>query len=48
VKPELGTIVVSLQSEDGNQLLQNDLELETIQECVKDTASALSIGRFYF
>ena len=48
VKPELGTVVVALQSEDGNQLLQNDIELETLQECVKDTASTLSVGWFYF
>ncbi|XP_045175043.2 uncharacterized protein LOC123536169 [Mercenaria mercenaria] len=45
VRPEFGTVVVALQSEDGNQLLQDSIDLETIQECVKDTASTFPIGQ---
>ncbi|KAL4224996.1 hypothetical protein ACF0H5_015691 [Mactra antiquata] len=45
VKPELGIVTVSFQSADGQQILQDNLDLQTIQECLRETALGSTIGQ---
>lgn len=44
-KPELGVVVVVLQSEDGNQISHDTLDIDFIQECLKPTAESLPAGQ---